>query len=224
MQIASHRLPLGFVALLSCAAVCAQEQEDSLKPFLSNIAPGPQSAQEMLNIAHTAVTSLQSAQDWLGAIGAATGNGDKAGFGLAFTPGRSDVRVLAVSAREYADSNQRLKRLWGATTLSYAQNQAAYGDADYRQSAFFVQTTYYIDPMDDPVVAGCQGVKACVKDKQQSEEFNKAVLNRLAAERKLLPPGANVDFDALEQKIKAEEAATMKLLASANEETRVCAK
>ena len=224
MHQSMPRVSLVFVALLPCAAY-AQEQEDPLKPFLSDIAPGPQSANEMLNIAHTAVTSLQSAQDWLGVIGTATGDGNKEGFGLAFTPGRSDIRALAVSARDYADSNRWLKRLWGATTLSYAQNKAEYSSADYRQSAFFVQTTYYIEAMDDPVVAGYQGVKTCVKDKEKSAEFNNAVIQRLAAERKLLGRDlSDADFRTLEEKIKKEESGTMSLLASANKETRDCAK
>ena len=207
------------------AATAQDKPEDPIKPFLENIAPGPQSAHDMLDLAHTAVTNLQSSQDWLGVIGAGSGGKAKSGFGVAFTPGRSDVRALAVSLGDYADAKKPLKRLWGATTISYARNQAKHDGSDYRQTALFLQTTYYPTATDDPVVAGYEGVKACVKDKEKGAEFNQAVLRRVKAERQRLAGRlSDADFDALEKRIKAEESTTMALLASGAEETRLCAK
>lgn len=183
-----HLFPVTTVAVaaaLACGAAAAQNAatDESLKPYLVEIAPGPQSAYEMLGLAHTVVTSLQSPKDWMGVIGASDRNDAKGGFGFTFTPGRSDIRALAVSARAYATSDHWVHRLWGATTLSYAQNQAEYGGADYRQQAFFAQTLYYLTPGQDPQVAAFEGVAKCVQAKEQAEAFNTQMLQRLAAAR-----------------------------------------
>lgn len=213
------------------AGVAAEPADESLKPYLVEIAPGPQSAHEMLGLSHTAVTSLQSAKDWLGVIGATDQNDAKSGFGLAFTPGRSDIQALAVSVRKYADPKLWVHRLWGATTLSYAQNKAEYGGVDYRQSAFFAQTTYYLKAEEDPLVAAFNGVAGCVSGKKLAEEFNDELLRRLAAAKKanpgMTPEQSEAMFAKLEEALAKEaeeaQAGPMSFMSRASQATRACA-
>lgn len=238
MKTFEHPIWTAVFANLLMPASCvfaAEPVDETLKPYLLEIAPGPQSAHEMLGLSHTVVNSLQAPQDWLGVLGASDRQDAKAGVGFAFTPGRSDIRALAVSAREYADERKWLHRLWGATTLSYAQNQAEYGGVNYRQQAFFLQTTYFIDAKEDPLVAGYLGVAKCTLDKEKSAEFNTELLRRLkeakdAARRdnpNLTPAQMEQLFEKVESAAKDEAekalAGPMAFLRVANKETRACA-
>jgi len=60
----------------------------------------------------------------------------------------------------FAEKNY-LSRLLGATTLSYAENASTITGASYRKSAFSLDTTYYLDYKDDPIVMGNTAFKSC---------------------------------------------------------------
>jgi hypothetical protein len=214
---ALQRFAAACLPLWAATAGLAMAQDDILKPYLADIAPGPQVAHDFLGVVHEAVTNIQSPQDILLVTGIGRGSGGKAGFGLAFTPGRSDFRGLSVSTRDYVDKD--LSRLWGSTTFSYAQNEAQHGGAAYRQAALFMHLSYYLNPLDDPLVAAFKGVQRCTAGMAASKEGLDEVLKQQQAMEKALGRRLNEqELQALEAKAKGAPQ-----LAQADEATRRCA-
>jgi hypothetical protein len=126
---------------------------DIINDYLANIGPGSTSAGEILGLSGSVINSVYSAKDLVGAIQTASGERSKGGFGISFTPARSSIDALAMPMERYLEKGPGLARVWGNTTLSYAQNRTSVGGVDYNQDAIAVRAVLYMDDASDPVVA-----------------------------------------------------------------------
>jgi len=145
-------LLLGLVAATSHAA------EPTIGDFLYTLGTGPMAANEIVQLDASAVSNLQTTKDLAVAIGSLGNASAKDGFGIAFTPGRSQFESMAVSLARYADKQEPLARIWGNTTFSYAQNKLAEGGVDYERSAWAVNVSFYMHTDQDPIVAARNAV------------------------------------------------------------------
>lgn len=149
----------GVTCLLICLATAvAEADEPTIGDFLYNLGSGPMAANEVIKLEPSAVSNIQTAKDLALAVGSLGDDASKNGFGIAFTPGRSQFEALAVSLSRYADRRDVLGRVWGNTTFSYAQNKLSRGGADYERSALAVNVSYYLNAEQDPIVAARDAV------------------------------------------------------------------
>lgn len=154
------------LAMALCAAAshhawaAEAAKPDALKEYLVNIDAGAVSAGEILGLSGSALSSAHTTKDLIAALNAASGDGGKAGFGVAFTPARSSIDALAMPMERYLSKGNVLARLWGNTTFSYAQNRNTLAGIDYRQDAIAIHAVYYIDDESDPIVASHAAFKA----------------------------------------------------------------
>ena len=122
--------------LLGSAAATADAAEPTIGDFLYTLGTSPMAANEIVKLDASAVSNLQTTKDLAVAIGSLGNASAKDGFGIAFTPGRSQFESMAVSLARYADKQETLARIWGNTTFSYAQNKLAKGGVNYERSAW----------------------------------------------------------------------------------------
>jgi len=131
---------------------------DQLSSYLVDVAAGSVSAGSLVGISGSAITNLQNSQDLILAISPSAPNSSKSGYGLAITPARTSI--LPMSGQTYIGNN--LMRVVGAATLSYAENTSTISGSNYRKFAASLDTTYYLDREDDPVLIG---YRAFISDK-----------------------------------------------------------
>jgi len=174
-------LMIAGVACASISALAAEgDPKGNISDFLANIDAGVVSAGDVLGLSSSAITTVQTPKDLIVALSSASSDKAKAGFGISFTPARSGVDGMAVSLADYTAPGNTTKRLWGATTFSYAQNIQAISGVDYRQDAIAVHLSYYLDPDEDPVVASVNAFKAAGCRSAQSGD---QILAAMAAKR-----------------------------------------
>ena len=220
-------LPLPALLLLACAPVLAQQaaSQETLKPYLADTSPGPIAANEMLGMT-TAVTSLQTAKDVIGAINLASADGTRNAFAVSFSPARSDVGPLSVSLAAYRNPSNVMTRLWGGTVFSYAQNQREVAGAQLPQKSWAVHTSYYLKPEQDPVIAAAAAFATCLDLTDAQERFaNEVLQGRVAAIRKktgAAPSGAALE--QIERDIKDNPEGPIRLLKAVPAVARTCAK
>lgn len=108
------------------------------------------SAISMLGLQAEALPVVENVRDIVIALkGASTGDKGQT-FGLSITPARTSLTPMNLST--YASPN-RFWRLLGSTNLSYAQGSAKVQGADFDQWGIAIQTSMFLDPSDDPVLA-----------------------------------------------------------------------
>jgi hypothetical protein len=199
--------------------------QEALKPYLADTSPGPIAANELLGMT-TAVSSLQTAKDVIGAINLASSDGPRNAFAFSFSPARSDVGPLSVSLAEYKKPSNVMTRLWGGTVFSYAQNQREVAGAQLPQRAWAVHTSYYLSPEQDPVIAAAAALAACQDLRVAQQQFAREVLDgRVAAIRASTgnaPSGP--ELEQIERDIKSNPAGPIRLLRAVPAVTRTCAK
>lgn len=131
--------------------------QDPLAKYQADLSAGAISANEILGLTTSAVTTIQSPKDFVAALNAQSSDAGKAGFGLAFTPARTSFAPVSI-----ADYTTRTgSRVWAGTTFSYAQNTKAQGGVDYRQEAYAARVAWYLNAEDDPYVAGFLAFAKC---------------------------------------------------------------
>jgi hypothetical protein len=174
MNLSILRSVLPLVALWATGPSLAQT---TIKDYLFTHNAGPVGANDIIGVAKTVVSDLQTPKDFAVSIGNFGDRDTQNGFGVSFTPGRSSFRGLAVSADEYRKGGL-LPRLWGGTTFSYAQNRKKIGAADYDQSALAFSTTFLLKPEEDPIVVAYDALAitegAGVKCKVQNDALTAA--------------------------------------------------
>jgi hypothetical protein len=157
---ASIRSVAACVALGSGFCAHAEEQK-TIKDFLMDLGSGPVSAADLIGLSGSAVTTIQSPKDFVAALGSSTSETAKAGFGLSIAPARTSFSSMSIA--EYSKQENYLARLWGGTTLSYAQNKADAAGASFKQSAVAIHVSTYLDAKDDPVAAAWTAFAGCEK-------------------------------------------------------------
>ncbi len=190
---------LAFLSGLSVNAQAENTDPTNISSYLADVSATPVSAGDLVGLSGSAITNIQSAQDITLAISPFSTGSGKAGFGLSITPARTSIGFLAMSINRYVEKNNDLSRLIGATTLSYAENASTIAGASYRKSAFSIDTTYYIDYTDDPIVIGNNEFPNCktsidadiwlhsamqkiIADKTLSEQDRKSKLEQVESE------------------------------------------
>lgn len=160
-----HLFALACVSSISLNAQAGNNDPTNISSYLVDISATPVSAGGLVGLSGSAITNIQSAQDLTLAISPFSSGSGKSGFGLSITPARTSISFLAMPINSYVNNNW--SRLLGAATLSYAENASTIAGASYRKSAFSLDTTYYIDPTDDPIVIGNTEFPLCTKSLQE---------------------------------------------------------
>jgi hypothetical protein len=194
------------ILIASTAAVAEEKAKDSISDYLVNVGAGHIAANELIGLTGSAVSNLQTPKDLVAALSGLGDPASKNGFGIAWSPGRSSMKLMAVSAAEYETS--QLKRLWANTTFSYAQNAKTIGGANYGQRSAAINLVYYLGN-DDPVLTQYQAFSGANNERgscaAQSTAFDDAVRKlheqkqeRVKQRKKVLGLGANDPLPAAE--------------------------
>lgn len=139
---------LALVALLVAGSAVAQ---GTIKDYLFTHNAGPVAANDIIGVSKSVISDLQTPRDLALSLGNFGDRDTQNGFGISITPGRSGFDAVAVAADKYREGDL-LRRIWGGTTFSYAQNRKNISNAEYDQSAVAVSATFLIDPNEDPIV------------------------------------------------------------------------
>lgn len=186
---------LSLFVSLSAADPKDPTEKDPISEYLIDITGGAVSAAGLIGIEKTAITQIQTAQDFVVAIQPFTSNGQKAGFGLAFTPART--KFFPVSGRAYYDNG--FIRLLSNITLSFAQASREIDKKNYSQSGYSVDTYYYVDRDMDPAIIDSIVWKSCA-DKTKSENLiNLGKFNDAYPPGQPRDPKAQQDLDKITQ-------------------------
>lgn len=198
--------------------------QETLKPYLADISPGPVAANELLGMT-TAVTSLQTAKDFVGAINLASADGTRNAFAVSFSPARSDVGPLSVSLAAYRGAGNVMTRLWGGTVFSYAQNQREVAGAQLSQKAWAVSTSYYLTPAQDPVIAAAEALARCPAVKEAQARFAEEVRLRVAQRQaRTGHPATGAELAQIEVEVGKDPAGPIRLLTAVGVEAKLCSK
>ncbi|MCY7316191.1 MAG: hypothetical protein LH480_11370 [Rubrivivax sp.] len=135
-------------ALLVAASAAAQ---GTIKDYLFAPNAGPVAANDVIGVSKGVSSDLQTPRDLALSLGNIGDRDTQKGFGISITPARSGFDAVAVAADKYREGDV-LRRIWGGTTFSYAQNRKKIGAAEFDQSALAVSASFLIDPEDDPIV------------------------------------------------------------------------
>jgi hypothetical protein len=164
----------GLAASLAwCAGACAAEPQaaaadpaaktlpqpaDDLSKYLADISGGTVSAGTMVGLEGSAITEVQSSQDLIVAFKPfSSARSSRNGFGFAISPFRTTL--LPMRSADYRDNNAY--RFLGATTLSYAENPVSIDNIGYRKSAFSIDSSFYWDKNQDPVLLAQDAFNGC---------------------------------------------------------------
>jgi hypothetical protein len=188
----------------SVATLAQDEQpEKNINNFIVDINGGAVSAAGIVGL-DTAITPIETSQDFIMAIQPLTSDNRKAAFGLAITPAKTTMFPMAGSTY----SSSAAMRLLGNLTLSYAQNKSEHGGQQYRRWGLSVDTVYHFNREHDPVHAGSRAFKTCADQTAVTERAKRRELvDRLAQDK------------ITKEEMAAEEA---KLSAARGEETQGC--
>lgn len=121
------------------------------KDLLTDNASGPVTAATMLGMKGDSLRPVENLRDLVVSLEGLGADGEKGAFGLAITPARTSL-ARPQMARYDAPGNWPY-RLLAATTISYAQGKATVSGADYARRAVAVDTGFFLDRNDDPVIA-----------------------------------------------------------------------
>ena len=187
--------------LLLGGTVIAQEAPKNLSSYLTDVNAGTVSAGNLVGLSESAISQIQTSQDFVVALKPLTSNQSKSGFGLALTPARTSMMPV-VSSSDYYNSSS--SRVLANLTFSYAENSADIANVSYRKSAFSIDTYFYLHATDDPVVAAYDAFGKCKGRKAADLADSQARIKRRAAERAL--EAAKSEKDEKEKEKKVEKA------------------
>ncbi len=169
-----------------------KEDTDKLAGYLTDVTAGAVSAGNLVGLQESAIASVQTSQDLLLALKPLTSSSSKNGFGLAISPFRTTITPM--SGQSYASSN--LMRFIGGMTLSYAENNVTLASTSYRKSGFSVDSSYYLNRDEDPVIAGNYAFSHCPEKDAAMERYLKAAEGNDDAEMKDAQKAAEVAVKA----------------------------
>jgi hypothetical protein len=121
-------LALASTAGLACGQAGTPSNQDSLSKFLVDITPGNVTAADIIGAGSSAIQIIQTQQDFVASIKAATTGDGKNGFGLSITPARTDFSAVALDKWTYDGevlSAYRLDRNKRANAASAADGAVA---------------------------------------------------------------------------------------------------
>src|SRR5712691_5310337 len=168
--------------LLLDGTVIAQEAPKNLSSYLADVSAGTVSAGNLVGLSESAISQIQTSQDFVVALKPLASNQSKSGFGLALTPARTSI-LPVVSSSDY--NNSSLSRVLANLTFSYAENSADIVNVSYRKSAISIDTYFYWHATDAPVVAADDALSKCKGRKAADLADSQARIRRRAAERAL---------------------------------------
>jgi len=190
---------------------------DKLADYLVDIGAGPVSAADLIGVAGTGVTQVQSLKDFNVLFQPGAGGDQKAGYGLELTPLRTRWSPVGI-AQYRADP---WTRFLASTSVSYARNTASYAGATHVQQAAAIHATYFWKPADDPVVAAHMAFDTCDTalgiEKQKAAELQRRLQERAAR----TPPITNDDRDRITREY-LDSASFQKLATDADEAVQKC--
>lgn len=126
----------------------------ALATMAVDTAPGTVSALAMVGLAGDQISPIENPGDLTLALKALDRSNN---FGLSITPARTSL--LPLSVRAYNES--RWARVWANTTFSFAQGTVSVEDKDYRQRAFSIETSYFVEAeKDDPLIIHWKSIDA----------------------------------------------------------------
>lgn len=157
-------LTMALAAMLAAPLARAQTQSvelvnkvmgsQELAKATVDTAPGAVSAIGRLGIDGDQVVAVDNPRDLSLAIKPTK---DGSAFGISFTPARSAIAPMSIAT--YHGSTWA--RLLAGTTLAWAQTTTTVNDKAYRQRAFSLETSIYLQPeKDDPAVLYWNALKA----------------------------------------------------------------
>lgn len=173
-------------------------EKDPISDYQANLSAGAVSAAEMLGLAASAVSTLQSPKDFVAAINSLNSGDAKAGFGLSLTPARTPFAPVSVG--DYR--NNLGSRAWAGTSFSYAQNTSTRGGVDYKQEAVALHVAFFINKEDDPVIAGHEAFQKCTPLLKLADDRTSRLLalkSLVRAELKEKAAGKEVDEEVVAQ-------------------------
>lgn len=151
-------------ALIACAAwsgaafAADPASGNDISQYLADTGGGAVSASNLVGVDGSAITEVQSSQDLILAFKPfASSKSSKNGFGFAISPFRTTL--LPMSAQNYRENN--FYRFLGGTTLSYAENPVSIDSIGYRKSGFSIDSSYYWNRGQDPVVLAKDAFDRC---------------------------------------------------------------
>ena len=152
---------LGAASALAVALAPAhswsQEKADNLDQYLTDFNAGMVSAGNLVGLQDSPIQEIQTSQDLIFAFKPFSSPSSKRTFGIAITPARTTITPM--SAREYR--SKWYMRLLGATTLSYAESATTISSIEYAKYAFSVDTSYYWQTKDDPILVAQDAFGRC---------------------------------------------------------------
>lgn len=154
--------------LIACAVWCGaahaadaapkEAAKNDIAMYLADTGGGAVSASHLVGVDGSAITEVQSSQDLIVAFKPfASSKSSKNGFGFAISPFRTTL--FPMRASDYRENN--LYRFLGGTTLSYAENPVSIDSIGYRKSGFSIDSSYYWNRDQDPVVLAKDAFDRC---------------------------------------------------------------
>lgn len=147
-------------------------KEEDISAYLADVSPAAVSAASLLGVAGTAVTNVQTAQDFVLSVNPFSSNDSKGGYGISITPARTTI--LPMSGQQYLGSP--FFRLLGSTSFAYAENKHEANGHDYARRAFSIDASFYLNLQDDPVQLGYIAFTSCADRKTAQQALVDAVI------------------------------------------------
>ncbi len=194
-------------------------QPKNLSSYLTDVSAGTVSAGNLVGLSESAISQIQTSQDFVVALKPLASNQSKNGFGLAITPARTSM-LPVVSASEYNDSS--LSRVLANLTFSYAENSADIANVSYRKSAFSIDTYLYLHATDDPVVAAQEAFGNCPRRRAAELADGQARIERRKARRELDAAKTSEEREKTQDNLDAAEAVIKQAKIDADAAHRKC--
>jgi len=205
--------------LLLDGTVIAQEAPKNLSSYLTDVNAGTVSAGNLVGLSESAISQIQTSQDFVVALKPLASNQSKNGFGLAVTPARTSI-LPVVSAFDYSHSS--LSRVLANLTFSYAENSADIASVSYRKSAFSLDTYLYLNATDDPVVAAYEAFGNCPRRKAADLADAQARIERRKARKELDAAKTSEEREKAQDNLDAAEAVIKQAKIDAEAAHRKC--
>lgn len=125
---------------------------------------GTVAAANMLGISGDGVATVESVKGLVTSLKGLGAGGGKGTFAVGITPARTSFVPMDLStyAGQRPTLNGTLARILGSTGIGYAQGSTTLNGAEFNRRAVSLQTSWYLRPSDDPVLA----LAAAVRDEQ----------------------------------------------------------
>ena len=151
MVINKNVLVAGLLCL-PVLSVFGQDQGQKTSDVTFDTAPGTVSAMSILGVGADDTTIVKNPRDFTVLLKTFEGEDS---LGLSVTPARTSLLPLSISnyAKSYINGGGFLTRAWANFAISYAQGQAEVGEIKVKRRAVAVETSFYWDAKDDPLMA-----------------------------------------------------------------------